>query len=158
MQFESAKRTLRAAAYGAALALAITLTPTAFAAADDGWSDDALTGGARAFRPLSAEEAERKRDLFTDDAFDGMLALARYADYVEAKRGAEAAPGCDACARNRAKLERAYQTVANEAYVPRERGGFSQARWAEALLVTLRGAGGVLRVRTIACDRPVALA
>lgn len=105
-------------------------------------NDSALTGGARTFRPLSREEAQRKRALFTDESYTALLALARYAEYVEALRTSEAAPGCEACAANRLRLERAWQTVANEI---NEGGSFRQATWGAALQRTLARAGGVLR-------------
>ena len=78
--------------------------------------DAAVSGGERSFRRASRAEAEAKRSLFTAEAYAGMTALADYAELVESQRGAEAAPGCEACAGERARLERAWQTVANEAY------------------------------------------
>lgn len=105
--------------------------------------DLALSGGVRAFRTFSVEEAERKRDLFTEDAYQGMLSLATYVEYVETLKTAEDEPGCEACAANRFVLERAFQTVANEAFLE-PGGGFTEARWAPNLYEALHSAGGLL--------------
>ena len=104
--------------------------------------DTAMSGGERSFRRASRAEAEAKRSLFTADAYAGMTSLAAYAELVETQRGAEAAPGCEACAGERARLERAWQTVANEAYGG---NGFTQASWSKELRAALARAGGVLR-------------
>jgi carboxyl-terminal processing protease len=150
-----AARSRAAAARSAALALALAASLSAplqacaaladaAEAAAQLRNDAALSGGERAFRPLSAAEAASKRALFTPDAFAGMLALSEYATFVESVRAAEAAPGCEACATERRRLERAWQTVGNEAYSG-EGAAFSQATWGAALLPALRDAGGLLR-------------
>ena len=143
--------TLAGGARGAALALALATSlaaPLQACAALDAdtqaRNDVALSGGERAFRPLTAAEARAKRGLFTDDAYDGMLALSAYAEYVESLRAVEAAPDCEACATERQRLERAWQTVANEAYSG-DGAAFTQARWARTLEPALRRAGGALR-------------
>eukprot|EP00879_Flechtneria_rotunda_P008131 GHRR01008516.1.p1 GENE.GHRR01008516.1~~GHRR01008516.1.p1 ORF type:complete len:211 (+),score=57.85 GHRR01008516.1:167-799(+) len=84
------------------------------------------------------------RDLFTDEAWAGMVKLQQYAKYVEsvATKGAEEAPSCEACTANRMMLEKAWQTIANEFYDPS--GHFSQAAWAEQLLTVLKSHNGVL--------------
>lgn len=126
-----------------ALALSLSLSASCAAPARVDGLDEALSGGERSFRPLTQTEAEAKRPLFTDDAYEGMLRLASYAEYVESLRPVEAGPGCSRCAENRRRLERAWQTVANEE-LSRD-GGFSQAEWGGALEVALRGGGGALR-------------
>ncbi|KAF8072837.1 CBR1 [Scenedesmus sp. PABB004] len=84
-------------------------------------------------------------DLFTPEAWAGMLKLEAYARYVESLCDAEAAPGCEACTANRLVLEKAWQTVSAEFYDPS--GRFSQSAWAQQLLTVLRAHGGVLRSR-----------
>ena len=107
------------------------------------WNDEALTGGKeRTFRVPSEEEKQRKRELFTDSSYAALLAIESYAAYVESLRPVEQAPGCEACASNRLKLERAWQTVANE--VVDEPGVFTQAAWGPQLEAALRRAGGAL--------------
>ena len=132
----------------AALAVALSVFTTPPPAAAE-WATEALTGGERTFRRASPAEIEKKKGMFTDDAFGGMLALTQYAGYVEeVVRPREAAPGCEGCSGRRALLERAWQTVANEALTSAKTsglGGFSQARWGGALEATLREAGGVVR-------------
>jgi C-terminal peptidase prc len=133
-----------AASLSAPLQACAALADAADAAAAQQRNDAALSGGERAFRPLSAAEAASKRALFTPDAYAGMLSLSSYASFVESVRAAEAAPGCEACASERRRLERAWQTVANEAYSG-QGAAFSQAAWGAALLPALRDAGGLLR-------------
>lgn len=89
--------------------------------------------------PLSA--ASPRPDMFTDDAFAGMLALNDYIAYVDSLEDKEAAPGCEACAGERKRLEKAWQTVSNEAFSGTT---FTQAEWARQLLPVLRDAGGLL--------------
>ncbi|WIA08921.1 hypothetical protein OEZ85_008338 [Tetradesmus obliquus] len=83
-------------------------------------------------------------DMFTDDAWQAMVKLQRYAQYLEtlADAGVEEAPGCESCAANRMMLERAWQTVANEFYDPA--GRFSQQAWAGQLQAVLAQHGGAL--------------
>lgn len=65
---------------------------------------------------------------------------------AEARRRARLSGALRSCS-CRGKLERAWQNVANEMYVPKYRGGFSQAEWTRGLLETLRAAGGALEAR-----------
>ena len=89
--------------------------------------------------PLSS--ASPAPELFTDDAFAGMLALNQYISYVDSLEDKEAEPGCEACAAQRKKLEKAWQTVSNEAYSGTT---FTQAEWARQLFPVLKDAGGLL--------------
>jgi carboxyl-terminal processing protease len=89
--------------------------------------------------PLSA--ASPSPELFTDDAFAGMLALNEYIAYVDSLEDKEAAPGCEACADQRKRLEQAWQTVSNEAFSGTT---FTQAEWARQLFPVLKQAGGLL--------------
>lgn len=61
----------------------------------------------------SSNEAEAlqqlvDRDMFTPEAWEGMLRLQQYAQYVEqlSASGVEEAPGCESCAANRMMLEK----------------------------------------------------
>mmetsp|Transcript_33081 Transcript_33081/g.63519 ORF Transcript_33081/g.63519 Transcript_33081/m.63519 type:complete len:544 (+) Transcript_33081:99-1730(+) len=85
-----------------------------------------------------------KKDLFTEDAWQGMLALEEYAQLVRQLAPEEEACGA-ACATNRAFVEAAWQTVSNEYYDAT--GAFSQATWSAALTNQMREAGGLLRTR-----------
>ncbi|CAK0787071.1 hypothetical protein CVIRNUC_010287 [Coccomyxa viridis] len=94
--------------------------------------------------PSSAETEAllslEKRDLFTEDAWQGMLKISEYVKYIE---GLEAIEEDDkACVDNRLLLEKAWQIIANEFYDAK--GRFSQAAWAGQLPDTLKGAGGCL--------------
>ncbi|KAL3145262.1 hypothetical protein ABBQ32_001001 [Trebouxia sp. C0010 RCD-2024] len=98
----------------------------------------------------SSREAEAlleiNEDLFTTEALEGMSRIVHYAKFVEGLKDPEEAPGCEHCTDNRLLLEHAWQVVANEFYDPA--GRFSQAKWADQLLRTFKGApGGVLRNR-----------
>ncbi|KAK9805537.1 hypothetical protein WJX72_003921 [[Myrmecia] bisecta] len=88
---------------------------------------------------------QAKKDLFTDDAWEGMQRIAEYSNYVESVCTAEEAPGCEQCTDHRLLLEQAWQVVANEFYDPL--GHFSQAKWADQLLTALKAAGGMLRTQ-----------
>ena len=102
--------------------------------------DTAVTGGERAYRPLTRSESNAKRGLFTADSFQAALEVADYARYVETVvRPLETAPGCGRCQPNRLRLERAWQTTANEALY------LDQQKWAQQLKRTLVEAGGVIR-------------
>lgn len=57
-------------------------------------------------------------------------------------RPLERQPGCESCAANRQRLERAWQTVANETLFS---GGYTQQRWAGELQRVLVQEGGSLR-------------
>lgn len=86
-------------------------------------------------------------ELFTPEAWQGMLQLQRYASYVEqlAAAGVEEGPGCESCTANRMMLEKAWQTVAAEFFDPHAE--FNQARWASQLLTVLKAHDGTLRTR-----------
>eukprot|EP00877_Chromochloris_zofingiensis_P000051 jgi/Chrzof1/10046/Cz04g25070.t1 len=87
------------------------------------------------------------KELFTDDAWQGMLRLQQYSEYLEqlSESEVENSAGCELCASNRIMLEKAWQVVANEYYDPY--GKFSQAAWAQQLLTTLKECHGVLRTK-----------
>ncbi|BDA50336.1 Carboxyl-terminal-processing peptidase 1, chloroplastic [Coccomyxa sp. Obi] len=98
--------------------------------------------------PSSEETAAllelEKQDLFTQDAWEGMLKISDYVKYVE---GLEAVEDKEReCVDNRLLLEKAWQVVANEFYDCK--GRFSQAAWAGQLLQTLQDAGGCLHTRS----------
>lgn len=99
----------------------------------------------------NAEEAralmEFDRELFTDEAWEGMVRLQRYAEYLEEiqAKGVEEAPGCEQCGDNRLILEKAWQVVANEFFDAK--GCFSQAVWADQLIATLQEAGGAMETK-----------
>eukprot|EP00208_Stichococcus_sp_RCC1054_P001119 CAMPEP_0206145654 /NCGR_PEP_ID=MMETSP1473-20131121/28105_1 /ASSEMBLY_ACC=CAM_ASM_001109 /TAXON_ID=1461547 /ORGANISM="Stichococcus sp, Strain RCC1054" /LENGTH=649 /DNA_ID=CAMNT_0053541937 /DNA_START=262 /DNA_END=2212 /DNA_ORIENTATION=+ len=89
--------------------------------------------------------AELDKDLFTDEAYQGMLEIVKYARYVETQQEAEELPGCELCETNRITLEKAWQVVANEFYDSHHT--FSQRDWARTLQATLRDAGGLLKTK-----------
>lgn len=105
--------------------------------------------GPRSLLPTSREQGaflSINKDLFTEDAWRGMLRLQDYATYVETVAAeAEKRPGCEECLDNRLFLERAWQVVANEYYDPHLH--FSQADWAGQLLQTLQASEGHLQTR-----------
>jgi len=62
--------------------------------------------------------------------------IVHYAKFVDSLKDTEEGPGCEHCTDNRLLLEHAWQVVANEFYDPA--GRFSQAKWADQLLSTLK--------------------
>lgn len=89
--------------------------------------------------------AELNRDLFTEEAYQGMLEIIKYARYVEEHQPLQDAPGCEDCESNRITLEKAWQVVANEFFDASKT--FRQDKWAQILLETLKDSGGVLRTK-----------
>eukprot|EP00955_Chlamydomonas_euryale_P082097 363670-Chlamydomonas_euryale.AAC.9 len=100
--------------------------------------------------------AKQKQDMFSEDAWEGMMRLQPYSEYLASleETGAEDAPGCEQCTENRLILEQleaeeidiaadisclpqAWQIIANEFYDPTP-GRFSQALWADELLRALK--------------------
>ena len=49
------------------------------------------------------------QDLFTEEAYRGMLEIIKYARHVEAQNDVEEGPDCDLCETNRITLEKAWQ-------------------------------------------------
>ena len=129
---------LRLGHVAASLALSLSLLSSPVLGAPA--LDTAVTGGERAYRPLSKQESNAKRGLFTADSFQAALEVADYARDVETvARPLETAPGCGRCQPNRLRLERAWQTTAHEALY------LDQQKWAQQLKRTLVEAGGVIR-------------
>mmetsp|Transcript_61613 Transcript_61613/g.194965 ORF Transcript_61613/g.194965 Transcript_61613/m.194965 type:complete len:598 (-) Transcript_61613:32-1825(-) len=92
-------------------------------------------------------EVDTKSDMYTEDAWAGIKKLREYGAFVETLQPVENSEACmnltPTCKENRLTLEKAFQVVSNEFYDVQGKG-FSQAKWAETLLSTLRRAGGVL--------------
>ncbi|KAH7387157.1 hypothetical protein KP509_16G008500 [Ceratopteris richardii] len=86
------------------------------------------------------DDLNQKRDMFTGDAWMGMMRLQKYNDLLDALEEKEKL--CGDCIRNRRLLEQVWQTVSNEYFD--QYGRFSQAEWAGYLFETLDKAGGLL--------------
>ncbi|MEW5308469.1 MAG: hypothetical protein WDW38_000428 [Sanguina aurantia] len=111
------------------------------------------SGEAQGFLTLS-------KDLFTEDAWQGMSEMVRYASFIDSieAEGVEERPGCEQCKENRQVLEKTWQVVANEYYDVN--GRFSQREWAAQLLSALQESGGALRDKpqlTAAATKMIAL-
>ncbi|KAK9837070.1 hypothetical protein WJX81_000274 [Elliptochloris bilobata] len=95
----------------------------------------------------SADEADAlldlDRDLFTEDAWQGMQSIRAYAAYLDTLEEVE--DEHPACTANRLLLEHTWQVVANEFFDVS--GKFSQAAWARQLQATLQRAGGCIERR-----------
>lgn len=90
------------------------------------------------------ENGQQKREMFTGDAWLGMMRLHRYYDFLDSLEEQEKL--CSECTRNRRLLEQVWQTVSNEYFD--QYGRFSQAEWAGDLFQSLNRAGGLLHSKT----------
>eukprot|EP00250_Pteridium_aquilinum_P007143 c16926_g1_i1 orf=20-2062(+) len=86
------------------------------------------------------EDGKQKREMFTGDAWLGMMRLQKYNNLLDNVEQQEKL--CAECTHNRRLLEQVWQTVSNEYFD--QYGRFSQAEWAGELFQTLDGAGGLL--------------
>ncbi|CAM6106245.1 unnamed protein product [Calypogeia fissa] len=89
------------------------------------------------------DDMTERRNMFTKDAWLGMIRLKRYKELLEEVEAEEKL--CVECTRNRRLLEQIWQTVSNEYYD--QFGSFSQANWSGKLYESLSKAGGLLRSR-----------
>lgn len=86
---------------------------------------------------------QQKREMFTGDAWLGMMRLQRYNSLLEDVEEQERQ--CPECTRNRRLLEQVWQTVSNEYFD--QYGRFSQTEWSGELFRALNAAGGLLHSR-----------
>ncbi|CAM6048027.1 unnamed protein product [Sphagnum compactum] len=101
------------------------------------------TAGSMTYGQILAARNNIMKDMYTRDAWLGMIRLKKYEKLVNSMEAQEKL--CRECTRNRRLMEQVWQTVSNEYYD--NEGSFSEAQWSGELYRTLNKAGGLLHTK-----------
>ncbi|KAH8958311.1 hypothetical protein BDL97_06G017200 [Sphagnum fallax] len=101
------------------------------------------TAGSMTYGQILAARDNIMKDMYTRDAWLGMIRLKKYEKLVNSMEAQEKL--CRECTRNRRLMEQVWQTVSNEYYD--NEGSFSEAQWSGELYRTLNKAGGLLHTK-----------
>jgi len=99
--------------------------------------------GSMTYGQILAARDNIMKDMYTRDAWLGMIRLKKYEKLVNSMEAQEKL--CRECTRNRRLMEQVWQTVSNEYYD--NEGSFSEAQWSGELYRTLNKAGGLLHTK-----------